>query len=267
LQQAKNHLLKYAASLAVTCLLIGAVGSPADATPTDELPAAAAAALAEKIAPDGAILTTAAQLGNTVYSEAEGVETSISLDPSDTIEVVSEVEGRRVKFDLSLPPELGASSGILATSRSTVFTGEDNSAIVVQTLSNGSTRVQTVISDIEAPHSFTYGMAGYEAALDVQGHAYFVPKEKTGPTIPIESAWAVDSEGTSVNTWYEAVDGNLVQFVERSTVTKYPVLADPTWGWQSGAYGLSLNRSEVAGIKDYAAAGGMCAVISKMAPG
>lgn len=118
----------------------------------------------------------------------------------------------------------------------------------------------------DSAHEYGYAMEGFVPVLDGEGGAVFISTAAEGASVPVESAWAVDVNGKSVPTHYEVRGNELVQVVVPNKGTAYPIVADPTWGWKLAAWGLTLNRSEVAGISSYGAAVGMCAALVKKAP-
>jgi len=228
---------------------------------------AAAEQVADQVAvaaPDNAQPVLGTLASGSVDVSAGLTEATVPVNSSDPIEVTTSVAGENLLAQISLPTGLELGDGVLTSNGTVVYSSEvDGGAVAVQTLEGGETRIQTVIPDATAQHEFEYGMDGFRASIDDQGNAVFIADGPEGAVIPIEAAWAVDANGASVATHYEARGDKLVQIVVPSADTAYPVVADPTWGWRNAAWGVTLNRSETAGIKDYAAAAGMCATLAK----
>ena len=81
----------------------------------------------------------------------------------------------------------------------------------------------------------------------------------------IASPWAVDSKGTKVATHYVVKGALLVQVVEPTKSSAYPILADPTWTWYTAAYGVKFNRSETRTLAVSGGVTGMCVYLKKAA--
>jgi len=258
---------------ALACAFIVSVSAaPASAASVDGVEAAErVAAQVNTAAPDSAIPVLGNLSERSVKTTAGQSETTIPMQSAEGIEVVTSIGGKELHAEISLPSGLELGEGELTSDGTVVYpsnaaTVGPTGAVAVQTLSGGETRVQTVIPTRDAQHEFGYGMDGFRATIDQVGNAAFVADGTEGAYIPIEPAWAVDANGAAVETYYEVRGDELFQIVVASSSTAYPVVADPTWGWRSAAWGLTLSRSETAGIKDYAAAAGLCATLAKKSP-
>lgn len=202
-----------------------------------------------------------------VSVKADSTTTTIPLDGSDPIAVSALVDGVQLDTTISLPSNLRVGNGEVASDGTVVYqSADDSGAVAVQGLEEGQTRIQTIIPDSGAQHEFGYAMDGFQPAVADDGSVSFVAQGGEGAVVPVEAAWATDANGAAVETYYEVRGDELFQVVVPTASTAYPIVADPTWGWRNAAWGLTLSRSETAGIKDYAAAAGMCATIAKAAP-
>lgn len=131
----------------------------------------------------------------------------------------------------------------------------------MQTLADGSTRIQTVIASAGSPHEFGYRMDGYQPYQADTGEVIFIGDQNNA--VPVAAPWATDADGVAVPTRYEIRGGELFQVVTPNASTAYPVVADPTWLWNGPAWGMKLNRSETSRVRDYGAAVGMCGFFAK----
>ena len=196
------------------------------------------------------------------HTDVGGLETIVPLVPSEDIVVTDE---RGNVASLELPDEITVGRGVVADDGTVVYSDTSGSgdAIAVQNLSDGSTRMQTIIAGARSPHEFSFAMKGYDAVVNDQGEAIFVKAD--GSFVPIAAAWARDANGNDVPTSYEVRGRKLVQVVYPSADTVYPVVADPSWVWVGAGWGMKLTRTETARVRDYAAALGMCAIFVKRA--
>ena len=222
------------------------------------------AALAVGAAPDNATPVDGAVSSDGFELSAGVAEVTVPLDGSNPVAVSTSVDGDDLVAEILLPSAWSLDEGVLTSNGTVVYTGDANQAsVAVQTLSNGDTRVQTIIPDSRAEHEFDYEMPGFQAILNADGTAAFLADSAEGAYIPVEKPWAVDANGEDVDTYYEVRGAKLFQVVVADETTAYPVVADPTWGWRNAAWGLTLSRSETASIKDYAAASAFCAALVK----
>lgn len=221
-------------------------------------------ALIQEVAP-GAKLAARGVVNSSASSvNVDGITTRVPLNPESDI-VVSDDAGNRVS--LGLPDELTVGKGVVADDGTVVYADatQPGDAVAVQTLSDGSTRVQTVIAGADSPHEFSYSLSGYMPAVSDRGEAMFYKAD--GDFVPVAAAWARDANGNDVPTSYEVRGGKLVQLVEPTADTVYPIVADPSWVWIGAGWGMKLTRTETSRSRDYAAAVGMCGIFARSAPG
>ncbi len=123
---------------------------------------------------------------------------------------------------------------------STIAYEGDDTQTVVQPFSNGL-RISTVLENSDAPTRYTYELpADVTPRLYTDGSA--ILESTFGDTGPdgesitlsygmVGAPWATDANGTPVATHYEVSEGALIQVVETTSTTAYPVVADPTFCW------------------------------------
>lgn len=249
----------------IVCGLASCVAvAPAAASADESLYPQQIAALAADAAPDNATPVAGVVRGDGFELSAGIAEVTVPMDGANPVGVSASVSGKDLVAEISLPAASSLEEGVLTSNGTVVYTDDSHHAsVAVQTLSNGDTRVQTIIRDSRAEHEFGYEMPGYQAIRNADGTAAFVADSAEGAYIPVEKPWAVDANGKDVETYYEVRGTKLFQVVVADETTVYPVVADPTWGWRNAAWGVTLSRSETASIKDYAAASAFCAALVK----
>ena len=255
-------LLSKVSVAAVACCVVAFSATPASAeTSVDPTDPSAIAALVAVAAPDGAEPVDVRATGNAFETSTTNAESVIPVDPARPIEVTTDVAGREISANITLPHGLDLAAAEAAEDGTVVYQSDNDASVAIQTLESGDTRVQTVIPDRDAAHEAAFGMEGFRAVIDSAGGAGFVQDSREGAFVPVDAAWATDAAGAPVPTHYEVRGDQLVQIVIPTADTVYPIVADPTWGWRNAAWGLTLSRSETASIKDYAGASALCGTL------
>ncbi len=250
-----------------TAAFAQATSNSSNAEDADVVEANSVAATIDLVAPEAALASPGVLVGEEIVATAGGVETATPLTAGDGV-AVTVGDGADVRsVTIDLPDEFDASVAAPAEDGTVVYPADDRSdeAVAVQTLDDGSTRIQTVIASPASQHEFEYSMDGYLPYQSESGETIFLNDE--GHFVSVAAPWAVDANGVTVETSYEIRGGDLIQVVVPSSTTVYPVVADPTWMWNGPAWGMKLNRTETSRVRDYAQAGSMCVAFSKGAPG
>jgi len=196
----------------------------------------------------------------------------VPRDVNSSVVIDASAGDTSIATSLSLPSGFVNGDGQKAEDGTIVYRNDDAlgrssaDAMAVQTLEDGSTRVQTIIGNKESKHEFAYSLAGFTPILNDEGEALFVSTDGSDIYVPVRNAWAIDANGKSVQTRYEVRGNELVQVVVPGADTAYPVVADPEWVWVGAGWGMKLTRSETSRVRDYAAAGSMCAIFTRAAP-
>lgn len=260
---------RVAVGVVVSALIFGVYAGPAAAEDRVDAETEAIAQQVADAAPDGALPVQGVETDTTLTTISGETSTVIPLDADEPVVVGTTVDGARIEAEIVLPANLSLEEASVSDSGTVVFPAseegsstEAGASLAVQTLEGGSTRVQTIIPSPNSDHEYSYAMNDYQAVVDEEGNAFFVGSGQEAMLIPVEAAWAVDANGLAVDTYYVERDGALVQIIEPSAETAYPVVADPTWGWRNAAYGLTLSRSEVAKAVSYSGALAVCAAVA-----
>lgn len=214
----------------LTALLITPWGSPAQATPppADQ----AAAQLIDRIAPSTtailppgkereAFAGTSPQ-GTTITVHRERIE----LDPAGALPPVR----------ISLPRELNVRPAQPARDGTLHYAADSSSEtaadVAVQVITDGSVKISTIIRSKGSPTSFTYDFdLPTDARLKENPDGSVVIVDGTGRFIAgAARPWAIDAAGQAVATHFKVENHSLVQRVDITEQTTFPVVADPWLG-------------------------------------
>ncbi|WP_317230261.1 hypothetical protein [Clavibacter sp. MX14-G9D] len=165
---------------------------------------------------------------------------------------------------IELPRQFDTASGVTLPDGTVTYPDRrhDGDHVAIQTLSDGSTRIQTVLADASSAREYTYSVAGYSPA-EAGGAFGFIEAGDDGGYVPVAAAWATDARGRAVQTHYEIRGDALVQVIQPDESTVFPVVADPAWSWMWGGYGAKLNRYETHRAIDFSYAFAMCGGIAR----
>lgn len=252
--------------LTASILMVTMTAGPANA---EEAEAERLSRHIAKVAPDQGRVLPLRERGNAIRAKVAGITATIPTNPDGAIVLDSATDAQPV--EVSLPEEVNVGRGRVTHDGTMVYQGRDVDA-AVQILADGSVRAQTIIHTTTAPHRFTYDVGeGYTAALADDGQAALIPTDSTAQTVVgltwVDAAWAVDANGAPVPTHYElGANGELVQIVEPTAETAYPVVADPRWRWYAAAYGAKLNKYETRRAREWGYAAFLCAAGGPVGP-
>lgn len=230
-----KRILKVVTATGITAamLAITAPGAIADERARDATEATAA--LIEQVAPSQGKVLEPTHADGAATAHVDDVTVTVPVDPDESISLHSS-DSTSATADLpalkmSLPAEVHVSDSTIARDGTIVFEATDGgTSSAVQILADGSTRVQTVTPDASGVHAFTYRFhEGVVPELLEDGSvALVVPGDGTDQQIgAISTPWAVDATGAPVTTRYEVADNTVVQHIEPTESTIYPVVADP----------------------------------------
>jgi len=247
--------------VAVALALTGISGAVAADRPSG---ADQTADLISEVAPDqGAVVQ--GQIGSdTVSAQVGDTRTAVPLDPAGAITVTStgsDAAGAG-SLQVRLPAQVDAREGQIADDGTVVFASKSSGGAdaAVQTLGDGSVRIQTVTKDASGPTAFTYEFGDdVTPVVNDDGSVDLLQSLVGGGAAQVghvEPAWAKDADGASLPTRY-TVQGNLLtQTVTTNRETAYPVVADPKIGIGLHVY-VYLNKLEIQAMAT--AAGGILA--------
>ncbi|CPU64864.1 hypothetical protein MT994_03550 [Cellulosimicrobium sp. MI9406] len=256
----------YARPVTAGILTAALVGTGLTGAIAAEDPTESTAQLIADVAPDQGQVVAGALQNGAVTTQAQDTAAVISLDPNQPITLGTGSEGIQV----NLPEEIAVADGKVASDGTVVYQATDGGAdAAVQALHDGSVRVQTITPDASGPHEFTYTFGDGAQIVDTADGGIAVVTDAGDGTFTaavLEDAWARDASGAEVASHYE-IDGDaLVQVIEPTSQTAYPVVADPKWKWYAGAWSAKFNRSETRQLAVAGGAAAMCGALAKMAP-
>ncbi|MFC7945047.1 hypothetical protein ACFUPZ_17480 [Microbacterium oxydans] len=255
-------------AIAATLALTATMASPAHASDGDVDDADSVAATIEAATPTTTLSEPGVVKGGQLSTTVGEISAAVPLLAEENVVVSVPIDGgtQTESRAIELPDEIPISDGVVAEDGTVVFTADDRSgdAVAVQTLADGSTRIQTVLGGAESPHEFGYRMDGYQPYQSDTGEVIFLGK--SGDYVPVAAPWATDANGAAVETRYEVRGDELFQVVTPSATTAYPVVADPSWIWNGPIWGMKLTRAETSRVRDYTAAVGMCGFFAKALP-
>ncbi|MFD6179511.1 MULTISPECIES: hypothetical protein [unclassified Isoptericola] len=248
-----------AGTLTLALLGLGTTAAAAEDPPgVDDTPDATAALVA-KVAPgDRHVVDVEARGGVARASSAAGT-TTVPLDGGAPI-VLESRDAAVPRLEVNLPENLALRDGAVADDGTVVFRSHDGGAdVAVQSLDDGSARVQTITSSPEGPHEFTYTF-GDDIVLSPNGDGtieLLAPLDGGGAISrgTIDRPWAADANGRPVDTHYTVVGDSLVQTVRPDTETTYPVVADPRVERGFGTTTIRFSKKETRTLRDGATAG------------
>ncbi|MEV6758986.1 hypothetical protein [Streptomyces sp. NPDC051214] len=143
--------------------------------------------------------------------------------------------------------------------------------IAVQPTKEGGARTLVTLKDDKASETHRFRLdIPQDASITEDGQGGYEITREAGegvhvPVATIDAPWAKDANGKSVPTSYELDGNDLIQTVETTENTAFPVVADPkmTWGIVTGtAY---FNKKETRAIADNGALSGV--VLGFLPPG
>lgn len=134
-----------------------------------------------------------------------------------------------------------------------------------QVLDGGSARAIVVIEKASDPDSYAFELVlpdGIEPQLQPDGSISFSPSNAITAQLAeqgidaafdfggIDAPWALDADGAPVDTYYTLEGNTVVQHVDVTSTTSFPVIADPEMEWKGYYATLTYTASETLGMRD-----------------
>lgn len=229
-----SRIFKWATPTAASLLAVGLTGfASADSPATN---AADAVAAIQQVAPDVVTGLAETVAGEHVAAAATiaGEDVIVPSDPSDGISLGAVTVG----LPYAQQAEDAVASGGVVT-----FDNNNGSTTVPVIHRDGEVQISTVIHTPGAPRRYAYPMtleAGQSLRIEVDGSAEVVDQQGS-LVVAIASPWARDAAGDDVPTHYEVDGTTLIQVVDFTPTTAFPVVADPTYR----LYTIHYSRSDV----------------------
>jgi len=217
--------------------MVAATGQAAHAleTPPTGADVAASAALVEAATPAGTAPDVVKPKAVRGRWAADKDRTSVSLpvDPADPI-VIRADDG--TSMSIGLPATATTEKAVLSRRGTAVYRdGKHGGALAAQALDNGGARALVTIPTATSADSFTYRLglpAGVAPHLQADGSVLMLDAAGTIHG-GFDAPWAKDATGKAVPTHYTLAGDAVIQHVDVSATTAFPVVADPEgwWGW------------------------------------
>ncbi|MBG6192378.1 hypothetical protein IWX64_003350 [Arthrobacter sp. CAN_A212] len=245
----------------VTAAVLGLLASGVVPASAVQNPDEQVVSLIERVAPNQGDVVGGTMAQGSVLVTSGASTVSIPEDPGAPISIEAP---NGTAMDVSLPVGLALEDGQIASDGTVVYQSADDSVdSAVQTLNDGSVRVQTIIRNQDAAHEFSYGLgSGFEPVEAFDGSISAVKITEDGfEAFNVSEPWARDATGKDIPTHYQIRGNDLVQVVMPAADTVYPVVADPQWTWFAGGYGAKFNKRETRNFASYGSAVAFCGVV------
>ncbi|WP_102509495.1 hypothetical protein [Sanguibacter massiliensis] len=169
----------------------------------------------------------------TVQPSDPAGEVVVPADPGDSI-VLSGGDATDVPaLSIALPAEVEVESGVVSDDGTVVYESVDGGVdVAVQVMEDSSVRVMTVIPDANAPREYTYDLGLPADAVVTEGDdGSMLFTTPDGDFLGgVAAPWAKDANGVDIPTRYRVDGSSLVQEVDFTDETVFPVVADPWMG-------------------------------------
>ncbi|MEV0188091.1 hypothetical protein AB0I39_06085 [Kitasatospora purpeofusca] len=128
-------------------------------------------------------------------------------------------------------PSVRAAAGVRTDNGTVVHPGAlTDGSVVVQQLGDGGVRALVTLESAAAPADFRFSLDLPQGARLEPSADGSVEVVRDGRSLGrFEAPWARDANGKAVATGYRIEGSALVQHVEVTADTAFPVVADPTW--------------------------------------
>lgn len=218
-----------------------------DARAADETSAVAdeiAETVAAAIPEHGSIVGDAEIVAGEVQMELPAGDVIVPIDPEQSI-VISAGAQEDAPLSVALPTEVEVEHATIADDGTIVYEAVDGGAdVAVQVLDDASARIMTVIPDASASRKYTYDLAIPTDAVVTEGEdGSMLFTTPDGDWLGgVAAPWATDANGSPVPTRYRIEGSALVQEVDFTNTTAFPVVADP---WLGKALFKSITRKSM----------------------
>lgn len=188
----------------------------------------------------GAHLLASDEVSAAIADHGEGYEVRVPVEAAQPITVLS--PEHEVEIGIPVDPSV---EGVLEDTGATVFHDQEaNVSVVVEPTTDGGVRQSFVLEGPTSETSFSVPVeltAG--ATLQLEADGSVSARTHEGELFGgFAAPWAVDAEGNDIATSFAVTDEGLVQEVEITENTAFPVVADPWWGIQYKISSKSANR-------------------------
>ena len=239
----RNNLRRYLLGMSMSLVIfIPTIGMSNNASAATNTPSVSAALHSDALNVTSRVANAtsiAAQLNGSSQSSDSSPVPNVNLS---TTGAVSAIASDGTSIGMKLPN----SAKNMQNVNGVMVTDPTASAVATVTPQSGGYQVAEQLSGPSAPTSYSYKLnlpTGYKPMIESNGFggsiialsnaAKGVALDKTNTIGFINPAWAVDANGNSVPTSYMVSGKTVIQTVDTSAVTAWPVVADPSvsFGW------------------------------------
>ncbi len=180
------------------------------------------------------------------FATHQGGLTSSTLSSGETVSLPSSGAGTLSvsdgsnQVDLGLPVGTSSNAGVEIAPSSTLYTSSSHFSVAA-TITTRGVREAVTLEDASAPtsYSFPVTLSPGEFLTSNPDGSVSVMQSFSGGSISVGeflAPWAKDATGALVPTSYSVQGSTLVQHVETTPSTVFPVVADPWITWGVGPY-------------------------------
>ena len=164
--------------------------------------------------------------------DASSSTVSVQKNPKDGVSVSNKKLGG-ASVHVGLPYADGASDASSVSQGIVSYDNKNGSSTIPVAKNDGSLQMVTKIDNRDAPTEYKYVMGVPQGAKLVhQEDGSVLILDKNGKIISaVSKPWAVDAQGTPVETAYVVQGNELIQVISHTSQDyKYPIVADPWMG-------------------------------------
>ncbi|WP_167536306.1 hypothetical protein [Streptomyces ficellus] len=249
-----HRSVRTSAVSSVALLTVGAIfaaTAPAYAVDDPARDAARTAAIVHKVTGVAQIATPRPAGGGSLTVEASGTRVDLPATGRGRL-TVTDPTGTQIKIGL---PGSDAAKAHTSAEGTVVYPQLTNGAVDVaaQVTTDGSASALITMKEAAAPTEYRFPLELPSGAVPIVGDdGGLVVFDETGELIgAFDAPWAKDANGKTVPTSYRLEGSELVQTIEVSESTTYPVVADPKWWDKVKSGAKKAGKATLAGAKKY----------------
>ncbi|MFJ8896821.1 hypothetical protein ACIRCZ_19720 [Leifsonia sp. NPDC102414] len=208
-----------------TVVMVAVGGVPANADTAGSEWGVVAKAAPESASGVAEVVTTTAGV-SAIDASLAGTEVTIPVDPSSTITMTT----RSDRLRIGLPFAATANNAAVQAPGVVSYDNGNGSTTLPVVRTDGSVQIDNVIENAAAPTRYEYPLtssAGQTARVSPDGSVYVGGAAGT-TSFYFAPPWAKDAAGATVPTHYELDGGVLVQVVNPTSSTSFPVVTNAT---------------------------------------
>ena len=215
---------------------------PMDGEDTSENQAEVVAGQLEETSPATLAENTTSTSEVAVGADNGDTNVEIPVDPAAQISVEAD---SGTTINIGIPGAASANDAVVADDGTVVYTEAlPDTDIAAQALANGDVRALISIAGPDAPSQFAFPVdIPGEGGLTLNDDGSADVWDEDGTTVAVvASPWAVDADGSAVETHFVLDGQTLVQVVDHEGAS-YPVVADPSFQFYCGDVMCALRFS------------------------